>query len=458
MKTAITVIITLLLAFGGIWGFLRWKTSAAAVKTEPITVRVEPVTVGDLVEVVSAPGTVQPRRKVSISAKVSARIIEIPHKEGETVTKGEAANPEKPASILVRLDAKDLEAALRSAKARYAGQLAGMRVSGANIAAQDATIRATRFTLADAERDLKRQKDLLESKDVSQSAVDTAQTKFDEQKAQIDAAEQRLNAEKINLEVLKHNLDAAEADISKAEEDLSNTVIAAPIDGVVTKINSEVGEMVVIGITNSPGTTIMEVADLEQMLFVAKVDESAIVQVKKGQKATVRIPAYTDETFEGTVDTVALSSTDDKDGTTYFKCEILLKTDKTNGRRIPSGLTADADIETRRNTDAITVPSQAVVGRPVDDLPEAIRSSPEVDKAKSKATVVYRVVDGKAIVTPVSVGASNATHTIIKSGLRAEDQVITGPFKILDTLANEMKVKDERGTVHRLPRLLENDE
>jgi HlyD family secretion protein len=439
LKIALTVIITLLVAFGAVWGFGKIsKRVSMPVQTGPIAVRAETAAVGDLVEIVSAPGTVQPRTKVSISARVSARIVELPHKEGESVSKGDAnANPPKPPSLLVRLDSKDLQASLRSAKARFAAQQSSVKVDESHIAAQESSIAAAKFSLADAERDLNRQKGLLATNDVSQSVVDTAQSKFDGLKAQLEATFQNLVGEKANLDVLKHNLEAAEAEISKAEEDLANTVITSPIDGVVIKLNNEVGEMVVVGITNSPGSTIMEVADLNQMLFVAKVDESSIARVKVGQKATVRIPAYADESFEGTVDTVALSNTDDKDGTKYFKAEILLKT---NGRRIPSGLTADADIETKRHEKVITVPSQSILGRPADDLPEPQRSKPEVDKSKALATVVYKIVNGKAVATPVTVGPSNATHTVVKSGLTGGERIISGPFKILDTLANEMQV------------------
>jgi HlyD family secretion protein len=92
------------------------------------------------------------------------------------------------------------------------------------------------------------------------------------------------------------------------------------------------------------------------------------------------------------------------------------------------------------------VPSQAVLGRPADDLPEAVRSSPDVDKTKTIATVVYRMIDGKAVVTPVTVGASNATDTIIKSGLKEGERVVTGPFKTLDSLKDGEKVVDMRAT------------
>jgi HlyD family secretion protein len=442
LKTTITVIVTLLVAGGAVWGWGKLSSRGGPAKAEPIGVRVEPAEHTDLVEVVTAPGQVQPRTKVSISAKVAARIIELPHKEGEEVSKGSPkADPPKPADVLVKLDAKDLEAALRSTKARYAAQEAGIRVEEAHIAAQKASISAQQVSLDDAARDLKRQKDLLATSDVAQSVVDAAQAKYDGLKAQIESLRQNLAGEEANIFVLKHNLEAAEADVAKAQEDLSNTTILSPIDGTITKLNSEVGEMVVIGITNSPGTTIMEVADLNTMLFVARVDESSIATVKPKQKATVRIPAYADEVFEGIVETVALSNTEDKDMTKYFKAEILLNT---HGRRIPSGLTADAEIETKRHENVIAVPSQSVLGRPVDDLPEAVRSRPEVDRSKTLATVVYRVVGDKTVVTPVTVGASNATHTIIKSGLAPGDRVVTGPFKILDTLHNDVPVKDIR--------------
>ena len=442
MKIAVTIVITLVVVAGGFWAYGKLTKSASPAQLEAVAVRVEPVAFTDLIEVIAAPGTVQSRTKVSISARVSARIVELPQKEGDTVTRGDAsANPPKPPSLLVRLDSKDLQATLRSVKARYAAQQASVKVEEFRIAGQEASIAASRYMLADLERDAKRQQGLFETKDVSKSIADTAQTKYDEQKSQLESLSQNLAGEKANLDVLRHNLEAAEAEVAKAEEDLSNTIITSPIDGVVIKLNNEVGEMVVVGITNSPGSTIMEVADLNQMLFVAKVDELSITNVKVGQKAHVRIPSYADELFEGTVSTVALSNTDDKDGTKYFKAEVLLKTD---GRRIPSGLTADADIETKRNDHVITVPSQAVLGRTADDLPEAIRSAKEVDHSKTMATVVYRLVDGKAVVTPVTVGTSNATHTIVRSGLKDGDQVITGPYKILETLAHDIKVKDNR--------------
>lgn len=437
----ISVVVTLLIA--GAMMARSGKTGLLGKDSPATPVRLEQVGRGNLIESVSATGQIQPKTKVQISARVAARVVELPHPMGSVVTKGNpAADPPVPASVLVRLDSKDLEANLRSVEARYAASEANIKVAEAQLMAQEAQISASRVTLAEAERDLRRQKELLASRDVSQATVDEAQSRVDELRAQLSAAEHRLSADRANLVVLKHNLDAADAEIARARDNLSYAIITSPIDGVVTKVNAEVGELVVTGTMNNAGTVILEVADLSRMLMNAKVDESVVASLKVGQRAVVRIPAYRTEVFEGTVDTIALAHTEEKDGSRYFKTEILLDTDQ--GRRIYSGLNADADIEVRRHEDVLTVPSQAVLGRPVDGLPIDLRSRPEVDQDKTYTTVVYRHVDGKAVVTPVRIGASDVTRTVIESGLSREDVVIVGPYKVLESLQHDQKVIDEK--------------
>ncbi len=278
---------------------------------------------------------------------------------------------------------------------------------------------------------------------MSQSIVDTAQAKVDQLQDSLEASQHNLEGVQQNLEVLQFELQAADADIAKAKDNLSYTQIMSPIDGVVTRVNAEAGELVVTGTMNNAGTVIVEVADLSKMILEARVDESSIADVKVGQKATVRIPAYQDKEFTGVVTTVALADTLDTTGGTnqrYFKAEILLDM---KDQQIIAGLNADADIETAAYHNVIVVPSQAVVGRPLDGLPPGVRNSPEVDPKKTTAIVVYRMINGKAVVTPVTVGASDVTRTVIKSGLKQSDLVVTGPFKILDTLADGQAVTSD---------------
>lgn len=411
---------------------------------KPTIVRIEKAQRGELIEFVSAPGEIEPKTNVEISAKVSARITELPYEEGDTVTRGNPnANPPIPASVLVRLDAKDLESQLLSAEAGYSAQAAQIEVEKARIASQKSSLVGLDASLKQAQRDLERQKGLLESQDISQATFDQTKLKFDELKSQYNSTKHTLNAAELNLVVMQHNLEAAGARVTQAQEALSYTTITSPIDGVVTRINAEVGEVVIFGTMNNPGTIILEVADLSTMLLVAQVDEADVGKLAVGQKATVHVQTFPDEEFKGVVDTIALTHrVSQSTATKYFRTEILLEGDV---KKLFSGLTAHVDIETIKHDNVLNVPSQAVLGRSVDSLPLKIReNNPNVDKEKTFTPVVYRYIDGKAVVTPVKIGPSNLTHTVILSGINEDDKIVVGPYKELEGLKHDKLIKDER--------------
>ncbi|MCX5645719.1 MAG: efflux RND transporter periplasmic adaptor subunit [Phycisphaerae bacterium] len=440
-KLRVLVIFVLIIGVvGAAAGFVVKKRMAAAKKAT--IVRVEEVQPGELLEFVSAPAELEPKSRVEISAKVSGRVVSLPFKVGERVTKGDPnASPPVPPSVLVRLDSKDLESQLLGAQARRAAQAAGIESEKARIAGQKAGLIGTAATLEQAKTDLERQKKLLATKDISQSEFDQAQLKLDELEAQYRAAKLSLEAAELNLNVLEHNLAAADAQIDQAKETLGYTTIVSPLDGVITRINAKVGEMVVTGMMNNPGTKILEVGDLSQMLAVAQVDEADVGKLEVGQKAKVFIDAYPNREFTGTVYTIALSTDLSRQGTKYYKTEILLESDQ----RLYSGLTANVDIETHKYSNVLAVPSQAVMTREIDSLPLDIRDgSPCVDKSKTFATVVFRYLDGKAVITPVKIGESNLTHTILAAGVEKGERIIMGPYKELEKLKHDQSAKDER--------------
>jgi len=436
----ITVIITLVVV-SVVAIVYKVKTGASS---KPTVVRIEKAQRGELIEFVSAPGEIEPLVKVEISAKVSARITELPYEEGDIVTGGNTnTNPPVPASVLVRLDDKDLQSRLLSAEAGYAAQEAQLEVEKARIAGQQANLIGLDASLKQAQRDLERQKGLLESQDISQATFDQSKLRFDELKSQYDSAKHTLDAAELNLVVMQHNLEAAGAGVTQAKEALSYTTITSPIDGVVTRINAEVGEVVIFGTMNNPGTVILEVADLSTMLLVAQVDEADVGKLRVGQKATVFVQTFPDEEFKGVVDSIALTHRiSPSTATKYFRTEILLEGEV---KKLFSGLTAHVDIETIKHEDILNVPSQAVLGRPIDDLPLDIReNNPEVDKEKTFTPVVYRYIDDKTVVTPVKIGPSNLTHTVILSGITEDDKIIVGPYKELEGLKHDQKIRDER--------------
>lgn len=435
----ITVIVTLVVV-GVVYMLIKAKMGGSS---KPTVVRIEKAQRGELMEFVSAPGEIEPKTKVDISAKVSARIIKLPYEEGDRVTCGDPnANPPVPASILIQLDARDLESKLDQAQARYKAQQAQLEVTKAQLDSRKASLKGTEASLEQAKRDYERQKQLLESKDISQSTFDAVVEKLKELQSQYDSAVHSIQAEELGLLVAQHNLEAQQAQIEEANEAINHTVIRSPIDGVITRINAEVGEVVMTGTMNNPGTVIIVVADLSEMLLVAQVDEADIGKLEVGQEAVVRVQAFWDEEFKGVVDTIALTHDVTLSRAKYFRTEILLKGDV---EKLYSGLTADVDIYTKKHSDIIKVPSQAVLSRKVDELPLDIReNNPNVDPNKSDAMVVYRCIDDKSTVTPVTIGPSDMTHIIIESGLSEGDTIIVGPYKILEGLKHNQNVKDER--------------
>lgn len=412
-------------------------------RAKALIVQVENPQRGTLTEFVSAPGEIGPKTSVQIRARVSARIEELPFEEGDRVTCGDPnANPPVPPSVLVRLDAKDVQSQLRQAEASRAASQAQIDVEKARIAGQQASLAGIAASVKQAEQDLQRQAALLQSQDISQASYDQTKLKLDDVKTQYEAAEHGLEAAKLNLVVLEHNLEAADAKIAQARDALSYTTITSPIDGVVMRIRTKVGELVIPGIMNNPGTLIIEVADLSAMLVVTQIDEADVGKLEVGQKATVHVDALPDREFTGLVDSIALAHDVTYTMTKYFRTEILLDNTK---EKLHSGLTAHVDIETHRHTDILKVPSQAVLGREVDSLPLDIReNSAELDAGKTYATVVYRYINGKAVATPVKIGQSDLTHTIILAGVTEQDKIVVGPYKVLEKLKHGQEIKDER--------------
>jgi HlyD family secretion protein len=436
----IIVIIVVLVGGGLIQVGLQTRAKNSKAAT---SVRLEHPKLFTLTESISAPGEIEAQTNVEISAKVSARILALPFEEGDRVTKGDPnATPPIPASVLVRLDSRDLESRLRSAVANRDAQAAQIRVEEERTGGLCQNLISLELQLKQRERDLARQAQLLKSQDVSQSAYDEAKLTFEQLKTQVEAQNHTCTASQVNLEVLQHRLDAADAGIEQANEALTHTTITAPIDGIITRLNAEVGEIVMTGTMNNAGTVILEVADLSRMLVVAQVGEADVGKLATKQKAKVTVQAFPDDTFYGNLDTIALKHRMSNTGTKYYRTEILLDDDP-NVAMLYTGLTAHVEIETLTHENVLIVPSQAVLAHEIDDLPLEIRKLPEVEKDKTVTIVVYRFIDGKAKVTPVTLGSGNLTHRIITAGLCEEDKIVIGPYRVLDDLKNDQAIKDE---------------
>ena len=371
-------------------------------------VQAEKVEKSDITAVVTASGRIVPRTDVKISAYVPAKITKLPVEEGDMVEEGQ---------LLVQLDDTQYKAAKNQAKA----QLASAKAS-----------------LKQAQLVFKRQKELFEKKLSSEEQYDMAKTELD---------------------LAKARYQQAVAGLDQAKYNLSKTTMTSPIDGVVTSLNAEVGEIVMIGTMNNPGTVIMIISDMGEIETEVEVDETDIAGVKIGQEAEIKIDAFPDTTFRGKVTeighTARISGLGTQDQVTNFLVKVMLLDEVP---RIRPGMSASVDITTDFREDALNVPIQAVVMREekVDTLATkkekeegALASVDSLSKKENKKDKkkkkeiegIFLVEEGRAKFVEVKTGIADQQNLEIVSGISEDDQVVTGSYKILRTLKDGDKVK-----------------
>ncbi len=389
--------------------------------------RTSAVREGSLNESVSAPGFVEPVSKVDISAQISARVMALPLREGDTVTKGD---------LVVQLDDRNLKAALASTTARRDSELSRME-------AERARIEGPKQSLENAKRNLERQKKLFETGDVSRQALEDAMVRVEEIEAGVMASLKNIGA-------LESSLAASEAEIERVREEVSYATIRAPLDGTITRLNAEVGELVVVGTMNNAGTVIMTIADLGRMRVQVQVAEADIAKVREGQPTEIFINAFKGRVFHGVVEEVALQRTASGSGSAgsatqgsgTFKVEVSLDAE---GVRIFSGLAANVDIAIKEHR-GVLVPTQAIVERKRDELSTELAESPVYESTQRVVAIIFRDEGGISVATPVRLGPSSLTETIVESGVTVGQLVVVGPYKTLEQLKGGETLRQEAST------------
>jgi HlyD family secretion protein len=383
----------------------------------------------DLVEEVSASGYIQPRTRVNITAEVNAEIIAVPVKEGESVVKGQA---------LIQLDTVQLQKDVENY--RYA--LNELR----------ARTEAAKALYLQSEEEFHRQKQLFERKLTSETAFKDSEYAY---------LTNRYNYE-ANLSQTKQG----EALYEKALDNLGKTRIVAPMDGVVTYLDAEVGEIAQAQTAFTQGKTLMTISNLAAFEVEVDVDETEVTKVRKGQKAVIEVDAFPDTTFEGEVIEIgntAVRSLTGTDQSTNFKVKALFKE---INQDIRPGMSATVDIITNVREKALTAPYGAIVMRSPKDTADmdlkpnsgasidAHASSDtseepgEKEKEKEKELKgVFLLKDGKAKFVAIETGIADQQNMEILSGVAENDIVITGPFQTLRTLKNGERVKAENKTI-----------
>ncbi|MEP6534064.1 MAG: efflux RND transporter periplasmic adaptor subunit [Bryobacteraceae bacterium] len=419
----------------------------------------------DITAVVTASGEIKPLKYINIGANAMGRLIDIYVKEGDKVTKNQVVA--RLESIQAQAEVAAQRAAVGSSQADSAASEAGLRAADENITTAQATVERTKADLQRMKIDFDRASELYKNQLVARQEFDQKKALYDAQLAAVQESEARVGQAKAQRAQLLAQLNSSQrritqmdANLRRAADILDKFSAYSPINGVVTNLPVRVGETMVTGIQNSPGSTLMTIADMSVITAEVKVDETDIVNVRLDQVADITIDAIPGRTFKGHVIEIgntailrstglaasqsAISSQEAKD----FKVVIAMDNPP---EEIRPGLSCTSKIVTATRQKALTIPIQALTVRQKGDLePERKdkdkKSNAPLDPVAEKARKeeiqgVFVVNAEKAEFRKVETGITGATDIEVLSGLKDGDELITGSYKVIRTLRNETKVK-----------------
>jgi HlyD family secretion protein len=379
----------------------------------------------DITSRVRAPGKIEPKTQVKVSADIMGKIVRLAVKEGDRVRRGQ---------LMLQLDDTQYRTTYQQAAAA--------------LAAAQARLRESESAAKVADANYERQRALFEQKLLSQAEWDRATSAHESAVAALAAG--------------REDVTRAQAATVAARDHLEKTRFLAPFDGVVSELNVEEGEIVITGTMNNPGTQILAVSDMSRMLVRADVDESDVVDMRVGQKARITVDALRDTFFAGTVteigNTAKRSLSASVEGQTNFEVKVVFDQDVPSVR---PGMTADVEIETAMRESTLSVPIQAVVIRTDRELERASRAEKKprerrrgsdafaagfedtVGRKDTEITGLFVVNDGVARFVPARTGIASETAIEVFGEFKAGDTVVAGPYKILRELKPGAKVKPE---------------
>jgi HlyD family secretion protein len=370
------------------------------------TVEADKVKKGDLASIVTGSGKVQAKKDVKIGATVPGLIISLPVKDGDIVKKGQ---------LLVQIDPSEYKSA---------------------VAQTTAQLNSAKASFEQAKLLHERQQKLFEKSLTSKEQYDASLTQYNVAKAQYDQSQ---------------------ASLRQAEDLLAKTTITAPMDGKITQLLKKEGEMVT-GATYNP-TEIMTISDLSAFEVEVEVDETDIAETRLGEEAKIKIDAFPDTSFKGEVseigNTAIVTGYGTQDQVVNFLVKVLVL-DEVKG--IKPGMSASVDITTASHKDVLNIPIAAMVMR--EEKKDTLNVKSKEGKSEAQASSaakeekgkekkkeiegVFLVEKGRARFVPVTSGISDQQNMEVVSGLKENDQIITGSYKILRTLKDGDKVKIEK--------------
>src|SRR3954447_12977486 len=289
MKTwkKVAIISAVLLVLLGIVGFTvsQSRKNVVAVQTGKVHRQ-------DLTSIVSASGQIKPLNYVNIGANAFGKITKLYVQEGDKVKRGQMLAQLE--NVQSAADVAAMKASVNAAQMDADAAMAGYNTATADL----------KRAQADNERaklDYDRAEGLYKQQLIAKADYDAKKAAYDSAAAGLVQAQARIAQAKAQYESSNGHISQNRAQLTRASDVLSKTTYAAPFDGTITNLPVREGETVVIGIQNSPGSTLMTLADMSIITAEVRVDETDIVNVKMGQSAEVSIDAIPKKTFKAIV-------------------------------------------------------------------------------------------------------------------------------------------------------------
>ncbi len=381
--------------------------------SDPLDVEVVTVQrVKELRSFVTASGEIVATRYADLGSATMGRLVALTVKEGDRVKAGQ---------VLARIDpiqaASSADAATASVSALESdARAAATAVQGARAARDEATTRA-----AEAAAALRRVTELRQAGVLSAAEFDTVEASANAAQSQVAAATASIERAQQAQAAAERRIAQGRAERTRARDQLDKTRITAPIDGVITRLDVEEGEMVVMGVQNQPGTILMTISDLSAINAEVKVAEADVMRLATGLASTVTFEALPGQRFPGRVIEIgasALPQIGTQAAAREFRVKVQLDPTTTTLR---PGLTCDAEILAAERRNVLVVPLQAVVER-------------------NGATGVFAMTSGAAVFTPVTTGIIGGLSIEI-DGIAENREIVSGPFQALRELQDGAPVR-----------------
>ena len=364
---------------------------------------------------VTASGEIVASRYAEIGANVMGRLVSLTVKEGDAVRAGQ---------VVARIDPAQAASTVDAADASLAAQQADAKAATSQVRAAQAALDEAQSRAAESRSALERAKQLREAGLIAAADFDRIAATDAAATAQVASARASVERAQQTAAAGDGRVAQGRAERARARDQLSKTDITAPIDGVVTRLDVEVGEMVVIGVQNQPGTILMVISDLSAINAEVKVAESDVMRLATGMPASVTLEAIPNQRFPGRIVEIgasALPQLGAQAAAREFRVRVRLDPVTTPLR---PGLTCDAEIVAAERRNALAVPLQSVVER-------------------NGQSGVFTIVDGKARFTPVKTGIIGGL-SIEVDGVADATTIVSGPIQATRDLADGAAVRVDR--------------